>query len=414
MKITAPKGTYDILPQDSELWQYVENKARHIFNNANYKEIRTPIFEATELFSRGVGSSTDIVNKEMYTFIKKERSLTLRPENTAGVVRAFIEHGMFKFPSPVKLWYKGPMFRYERPQAGRQRQFYQLGAEIFGIKKASADAEMIQLAMRYLKGLKVDNLSLEINNIGCPKCREEYKEKIKAAVKEHLPAFCEDCNVRFVKNSLRMLDCKNDTCKEILSSQVIDEIIKADYVCSECSDHFSDLQEYLKILSIDYSINKRLVRGLDYYNRTVFEITSNNLGSQNAVCGGGRYDLLVEMLDGPSTPAFGWAMGMERLIKLMSLNIKTELQAFVISTDTKEALKLAEKLRESEISCDFDLSSKKFGKQFEKASKLNAKYAVILGEDEIKSNSLTIKNLATGKQNTYYNEAEALNKIKES
>ncbi|MCK7515988.1 MAG: histidine--tRNA ligase [Desulfobacterales bacterium] len=313
MELKAPKGTKDILPSESEIWQYMEDKARFILDKSNYKEIRTPIFEATELFARGVGQSTDIVNKEMYTFIQKERSLTLRPENTAGVARAFIEHGMRKLPMPLKLWYKGPMFRYERPQAGRQRQFHQLGIELFGVEDASADAEVIQIAIRYLQELKIANLSLEINNIGCPECRNEHKERIKDAVREKLPEFCEDCQVRFEKNPLRMLDCKVEKCKSILASDVIDAIIKEDYQCDGCSAHFSQLQEYLKALNIEFKINKMLVRGLDYYNRTVFEITSSNLGAQNAVCGGGRYDPLVEMLGGQPVPAVGWAMGMERL-----------------------------------------------------------------------------------------------------
>lgn len=411
MKLTAPKGTYDILPPDTQIWQYIEEKAKSILEKANYQEIRTPIFEATELFSRGVGNSTDIVNKEMYTFVQKERSLTLRPENTAGVVRAFIENGMFKQSTPLKLWYKGPMFRYERPQAGRQRQFHQLGAEIFGIKEASADAEMIQLAMRYLKELNIENLSLEINNIGCPTCRQEYRDKIKNAVKANLSEFCEDCNVRYERNPLRMLDCKVDKCKQLLSSEEIEVVIKSDYVCNDCSDHFSELQEYLTALNIEFTINKRLVRGLDYYNRTVFEITSNSLGSQNAVCGGGRYDPLVEMLNGPSTPAFGWAMGMERLIRLMKSDIENKIDFFVISNDTKEAIILTEEIRKYEKSCDFDLANRKFGKQLDRASKLNAKYAVILGEDEIKSKTITIKNLSSGEQETL-ERLSAIDKIK--
>lgn len=398
MNIKAPKGTKDIFSPESTIWQYIEEKAKCILELSNYKEIRTPVFEATELFTRGVGTSTDIVNKEMYTFIQKERSLTLRPENTAGVARAFIEHGMHKLPTPVKLWYKGPMFRYERPQAGRQRQFHQLGVEVFGIKEPSADAEVIQLAMWYLNELKISNLSLEINNIGCPKCRQEYKDNIKEAVKEQLPEFCEDCHVRFKKNPLRMLDCKNSKCKELFSSKVIDEIIKADYVCNECSDHFSGLQEYLKVLNINYVVNKRLVRGLDYYNRTVFEITSSSLGAQNAVCGGGRYDPLLEMIGGPSMPAVGWAIGMERLISLMDLPEIEKLQAFIISNHTTEALKLVQELRFKNISCDFDMANKKFAKQLEKAAKLDAKFAVILGDNELKNNTLIVKDLNTGNQ----------------
>lgn len=398
MKFNAPKGTKDILPFESSVWQFMEDKARYIFDKSNYREIRTPIFESTELFARGVGNSTDIVNKEMYTFVQKERSLTLRPENTAGVVRAFVENGMFKLPSPLKMWYKGPMFRYERPQAGRQRQFHQIGAEVFGIKSAIADAEVIQLAMWYLNELNISNLSLEINNLGCEKCREEHKNRIKEAVKHNLGEFCEDCQIRYEKNTLRILDCKNLKCKQLLTSPEIDLIINSDYICAECSDHFSALQEYLKALNIEYTINKRLVRGLDYYNKTVFEITSNTLGSQNAVCGGGRYDPLVEMLGGPHTPAVGWAMGMERLISLMKAPPENKLQVFIVSNFTKEALKIATELRRSGICVDYDLANRGFSKQMDKAAKSGAEYALILGENEIDTNILTLKNLSTGVQ----------------
>ncbi len=398
MKYKAPKGTKDILPTESYIWQYIEEKAREILENANYSEIRTPVFESTELFARGVGDSTDIVNKEMYTFVQKDRSLTLRPENTAGVVRAFIEHGMHRLPTPLKLWYKGPMFRYERPQAGRQRQFHQLGVEIFGIENPSADAEVIQLAMTFLEKLGVNGLSLEINNLGCPECREQYKNKIKEVIKPKLEEFCPDCLVRFEKNSLRILDCKNEKCRQLLTFNKIEGVINQEFVCEPCVKHFEELKGYLKTLKIDYIINKKLVRGLDYYNRTVFEITSTNLGSQNAVCGGGRYDPLVAALGGSDTPAVGWAIGMERLISLCKTPEKESLDVFIISTDTKEALKTAFNLRKFGISTDFDLLARKFGKQMEKASKTGAKFALILGEEELKTGVLTLKNLATGEQ----------------
>lgn len=398
MNFKTPKGAKDILPGESHIWQYVEEKAKKIFNNANYQEIRTPIFEDTQLFKRGVGDSTDIVNKEMYTFVQKERSLTLRPENTAGVVRAYIEHGMSKLPTPVKLWYKGPMFRYERPQAGRQRQFHQLGVEVFGIENASADAEVINTAMILLDELGLKNLSLEINNIGCPKCRNAYKEAIKEAVKPKLNQFCADCHLRYEKNPLRMLDCKNEKCGEILLITEIESVINKEFICEECMKHFSELQEYLQALNIDYKINKRLVRGLDYYNRTVFEITSNNLGSQNAVCGGGRYDPLVEMLGGVPTPAVGWAFGMERVISLLPPLEEKLLNVFIVTNNTKKAFEFAEKLRKEGISYDFDLANRKFQKQIEKASK-TAKFALILGDDEISSGVLTLKNFNTGEQN---------------
>ena len=400
MKYKAPKGTKDIQPSESYIWQYVENTAEKIFKNANYSEIRTPIFEATELFARGVGDSTDIVNKEMYTFVQKDRSLTLRPENTAGVVRAFIEHGMHRLPAPLKLWYKGPMFRYERPQAGRQRQFHQLGAEIFGIANPSADAEVIQMAMTFLEELGLLGLELEINNIGCPECRNAYKHRIKEAIAPKLEEFCTDCKVRFEKNPMRILDCKNENCKTLLNSPEIEAVINSEFICEGCVEHFEELKEYLAILEIDYSINKKLVRGLDYYNRTVFEITSNNLGAQNAVCGGGRYDPLVATLGGVDTPAVGWAIGMERLISLISPPEKEAFDVFIVSDNTKEALKLAFELRKQGIATDLDLAGRKFGKQLEKASKSGAKHALILGEDEIKSGTLTLKNLSTGQQET--------------
>ncbi len=398
MNYKAPKGTKDILPSEVHIWQYIEEKSRNILEKANYKEIRTPVFEATELFARGVGDSTDIVNKEMYTFEQKNRSLTLRPENTAGVVRAFIEHGMHRLPSPLKLWYKGPMFRYERPQAGRQRQFHQLGLELFGVENPSADAEVIQIAMKLLDEIGLKGLSLEINNIGCPQCRNEYKNRIKEAIRPKLEEFCQDCLVRFEKNPLRILDCKNEKCRNLLALPEIDSIISAEFICEPCITHFEELKDYLKTLNIEYVINKKLVRGLDYYNRTVFEITSTELGTQNAVCGGGRYDPLVETLGGPPTPAVGWAMGMERLITLCEISGENPLDVFIVSHDTKQAQKLAFKLRDSGISCEFDFSGRKFGKQLEKASKSGARFSILLGEEELKTGILTLKNLLTGEQ----------------
>lgn len=299
------------------VWHFMEEKAAEVFTKYGAKEIRTPIFEATELFARGVGDTTDIVNKEMYTFEKSERSLTLRPENTAGVVRSFIENGMHRLSAPVKLWYKGPMFRYERPQAGRQRQFHQVGVEVFGIKQPTADAEVILMAVNYLKALGLNDLSVELNSLGCPECRETFKTKLKEVIKPYLSQLCPDCQARYEKNPLRLLDCKVEECKEIYAKPEIQEVIQSDFICDECAEHFTSLKEYLDALNINYSINKLLVRGLDYYNRTVFEIKSNNLGSQNAVCGGGRYDSLVRNLGGEDTPAIGFAMGMERLASLI-------------------------------------------------------------------------------------------------
>lgn len=397
--IKVQKGTKDILPEDMPVWHLMEEKANEIFSKYGAKEIRTPIFEATELFARGVGDTTDIVNKEMYTFEKSERSLTLRPENTAGVVRSFIENGMHRLSAPVKLWYKGPMFRYERPQAGRQRQFHQVGVEVFGIKQPTADAEVILMAVNYLKALGLNDLSVEINSLGCPDCREVFKTKLKEVLRPYFNELCPDCQARYEKNPLRLLDCKVPECKEIYAKPEVQAVIQSDFICEDCAGHFKELKEYLDILGIKYSVNKLLVRGLDYYNRTVFEITSNNLGSQNAVCGGGRYDSLVKNLGGEDTPAIGFAMGMERLASLIKETEDKKITAFVISNNIVEALKMAEYLRKEGVSAEFDLTNKKFVKQLEKASKI-AQYAIILGEDEISSKKVTVKNLSTSEQQT--------------
>lgn len=395
--ITVQKGTKDILPTEMDSWHFIEDTANRVFSKAGFKEIRTPIFEATELFARGVGDTTDIVNKEMYTFEKSERSLTLRPENTAGVVRSYIENGMHRLPAPVKLWYKGPMFRYERPQAGRQRQFHQVGMEMFGIAQPTADVEAISLAVSYLNEIGLNDLDVEINSLGCPTCREEYKTKLKAVLKPYLKDLCPDCQKRYEKNPLRLLDCKVEDCKAIYEKPEVKEVITSEFICPECHDHFEAVKKYLDVLGIKYSVNKLLVRGLDYYNRTVFEIKSNNLGSQNAVCGGGRYDSLVRNLGGEDTPAVGFAMGMERLISLLPVREAQKLDAYVVSTNQEEAIKLVGDMRKSGLSVDFDMTNKKFTKQLEKASKV-ARFAVILGEDEIQNGTVSVKNLANSEQ----------------
>ena len=393
------KGTKDILPQEINTWHKLESNAFDVFTRYGYKEIRTPVIEVTELFARGVGDTTDIVNKEMYTFEKSERSITLRPENTAGVVSSFIENGMHKLSMPVKLWYKGPMFRYERPQAGRQRQFHQIGVELFGIKDAQADAEVILLAVDYLKSLGLNDLEIEINSLGCPKCRQEYKEKIKQVLKPEFENLCHDCQTRFEKNPLRLLDCKVDSCRMIFEKPHIKEVLQSDFLCDECREHYGNLKTLLEASNVKYSENRLLVRGLDYYNRTVFEIKSNNLGSQNAVCGGGRYDSLIKQLGGEDVPAVGWAMGMERLYSLIEHVEGDMLDGYVVSTSPIEALKLAQELREQGLKIEFDLSNKKFTKQLEKASKV-ARFALILGEDEISNNTVSVKDLSVSKQIT--------------
>jgi histidyl-tRNA synthetase len=398
-KLKVLKGTKDILPQDINMWHFIEGKAEEVFSKYGFKEIRTPIIEVTELFSRGVGDTTDIVNKEMYTFEKSERSITLRPENTAGVVRSYIENGMSRLSAPVKLWYKGPMFRYERPQAGRQRQFHQVGVEMFGIKQPTADAEVILMAVNYLKSIGLNDLDVEINSLGCPKCREEFKNKLKAVLKPYFEELCEDCRTRYEKNPLRLLDCKVESCKAIFERPEVQAVINSDFICDECSEHYAELKLYLDKMGVKYTENKLLVRGLDYYNRTVFEIKSNNLGSQNAVAGGGRYDSLVAQLGGEPTPAIGFAMGMERLISLLEQKEAKKLDGYIVSNFPVDAFVLAEELRAEGLSVEIDLSNKKFTKQLEKAAKV-AKYAIILGEDEVLSHRVSLKNLEKGTQIT--------------
>ncbi len=400
--IKAQRGTKDILNDEIPTWQWIVENAKNVFQNAGFSEIKTPIFEATELFQRGVGESTDIVNKEMYTFSiggadKNSSSITLRPENTAGVVRAFIEHNLNRQSPPQKFWYFGPMFRYERPQAGRQRQFHQIGVEMFGINEPAADAEVILSAVEFLKSIGLGDLEVELNSLGCPKCKNDYRNSIKEALKPYLNDMCDDCKMRYEKNPLRMLDCKNENCQKIFEKEEVKKVIFNDYICDECKEHFDTLLSYLDELNIKYKRNKLLVRGLDYYNRTVFEIKSSALGSQSAVCGGGRYDGLVEMLGGTPTPAIGFAMGVERLYSLVEKKEVSKLDYYIVSTNTKEALKLAQKLRSNNKKVEFDMQKRKFSKQLEKASKC-ANYAIILGEDEIEKGFYSVKNLDSGEQ----------------
>lgn len=397
MAIKTQKGTKDVLPEENAQWKKILDSAYKIFRQANFKRISTPIFEATELFQRGVGDSTDIVNKEMYSFDKNGHSLTLRPENTAGVVRAFLEHTMQRNIQPVKLWYFGPMFRYERPQAGRQRQFHQIGVEMFGSEDASADADCIYTAVKFFESVGLQNLSVEINSLGCNDCRDKFRAKLKALIEPHIDSLCEDCKKRFETNPLRILDCKNPDCKEIFEkNKILENLSKLD-LCDECSDHYEKLKSYLDMLNVKYVENPFLVRGLDYYTRTVFEVKSENLGSQNAVCGGGRYDNLVETLGGPHVPAVGWAVGMERLYSLTEKVEEQKLDYFVVSDNIKEALKLANELRSKDKTAELDYSSRKFAKQIEKAGKL-ANFAVIVGENELEQGTLTVKNLNTFEQ----------------
>ena len=307
----APRGTKDVLPDESYKWHYLENIIREITDLYGYKEVRTPVFEHTELFVRGVGETTDIVQKEMYTFLDKgERSITLKPEGTAGAVRAYIEHGLHSVAQPIKMYYITPVFRYENPQAGRLREHHQFGIEVFGAKEASLDAEIITLAMKLFERLGLEGLELNINSIGCPQCRPKYHEALKNYLEAHLDDLCPTCNTRYGKNPLRILDCKNKECGVIVEGAPI----ILDYLCEDCDTHFKRLQALLSAASIDYKINPMIVRGLDYYSKTVFEIISTQIGAQGTVCGGGRYDGLVKECGGPDVPGAGFGLGLERLL----------------------------------------------------------------------------------------------------
>lgn len=401
MKCVRPKGTRDIYFEDMDIWNFIEKNIREISNVYNLNEIRTPVFESTDLYLRGVGDETDIVNKEMYTFLDKGgRSMSLRPELTAGVVRAYIENGFSSLPSPIKFWYNANMYRYEKMQKGRYREFAQYGVEIFGSKSVLADIEAIMISYNLLSKLGLKNdITLDINSIGCSKCRKEYIIKLKDYVRPHLDNMCDTCKTRYEKNPLRMLDCKEEKCQQILK----DAPMITDNLCEECSSDFSKLQELLNAIGIDYRVDKKIVRGLDYYNKTVFEYTSKDLGI--AVGGGGRYDGLVEILGGNSTPAVGFALGMDRLILLLKekKNIikKDDVDiyfALLDSSNLEDVLKLVYELRNSSLKVEYDICDRSFKANLKYADKINTKYTCIIGEDEIKTNTCVIKNMKDSTQ----------------
>lgn len=403
MLTMGPRGTKDILPDVSEQWCYVERKVRNVCDLYGYKEIRTPIFEHTELFLRGIGETTDIVEKEMYSFTDRgKRNITLRPENTAAVVRAYLEHKLYADTSLNKLFYIGPMFRYDRPQAGRYRQFHQFGIEAIGSLNAAVDAEIIILAVQFLKSLGLTELKLNINSVGCPKCRPVYREKLQAFLHDKLDELCHDCQSRYDRNPMRVLDCKNEKCTEL--SQGAPEM--ADCLCEECNTHFNQLKNLLKTANIEFVLNPRLVRGLDYYTKTAFEIQYSPLGAQSAICGGGRYDGLIEECGGSSTPAIGFAIGLERvLLALEKQNLlpdaEVNLDAFVVALDVEAqplAFKILCDLRKANFKSDMDFAGKSLKSQMKQANKLGAKYAIIIGEDEVREASAMLKNMQTGEQ----------------
>lgn len=403
MLTTAPRGTKDIMPEDVKSWRYLEETMRKICAQYGYKEIRTPVFEHTELFLRGIGETTDVVEKEMYTFNDRgNRSITLRPENTASAVRAYIEHKLYAEPAPTKLFYIGPMFRYDRPQAGRYRQFHQFGVEALGIQGPNIDAEIILLAVQILQSLGLKDLKLKINSVGCPKCRPLHREKLQAFFKPHFDELCKDCQSRFDRNPLRLLDCKNPHCQKLgQGAPSLEECL-----CDDCREHFEGLKKLLTAAGIEYEVDHNLVRGLDYYTKTAFEIQYKPLGAQSAVCGGGRYDGLIEEVGGPATPGIGFAMGMERvLLALESQNLlpqeQESIDVFAVCPQQEifpDVFKAVINLRRAGFKAEFDFQGRSMKAQMKQANKTNAKYVLIFGEDEFARGQVVLRNMSNSEQ----------------
>ncbi len=399
----AIKGTKDVLPKDVHKNQYIEATALDVASKFGYKEIRTPVFEHTELFQRGVGDTTDVVQKEMYTFDDKGgRSITLRPEGTAGAVRSFLENGLCNEALPQKVCYLISCYRYEKPQAGRLREFHQFGVECFGTASPLADAEIIALAKSIFDTLGVRDLSLEINSIGCPKCRAEYHKALKEYFASRKDELCDTCKGRLDRNPMRILDCKSPICHEIAQGAPV----VIDYLCDECKEHFEKVQKYLDAQNIEYKINPQIVRGLDYYTKTVFEFVSNSIGAQGTVCGGGRYDGLVEELGGQHTASLGFAMGLERLMLLMEAQGCEFPQAekpdlFIVALGEKatlKALEIAKDMREEGFSALLDLNQRSIRAQMKYADKLGAKFNVVIGDNEVENKIAKLKNMQTGEE----------------
>lgn len=404
-KITGPRGTQDVSPYESYKWLLLENKLREVVDQYGFKEIRTPTFEHTELFLRGIGDTTDVVNKEMYTFEDKgKRSITLRPEGTASTVRSVLEKGILNEGLPLKAYYILSCFRYEKPQAGRLREFHQLGIELFGAQDYTADAEVIATGARILKELGLTAVKLNINSIGCPNCRPKYHEKLKEYFAQHIDGMCQDCKTRFEKNPLRLLDCKEEKCSAIAKNAPV----VIEHLCDECHDHFEGLKKTLDAMGVEYTINTKIVRGLDYYTKTVFEFVYDGIGSQGTVCGGGRYDGLFEELGGNHVPAVGFGMGLERLLLTLeaegiSLGDDTVPEIFFanIGEDAKVyAFALAEKARGEGLRAQSDLMGRSLKAQMKYADKVKAKYTVVLGDDEVANKTAVAKNMLTKEQIT--------------
>jgi histidyl-tRNA synthetase len=401
MKYNALKGVHDIFPPDIYIWQNVEKIARDIFSVYGFQELRTPIIESTDIFIRSIGETTDIVEKEMYTFSDKgDRRITLRPEGTAPVVRCYVENHLYNLPAPQKFFYSGPMFRYERPQAGRFRQFFQIGAEAFGAGEPKIDAEILSMLKLFFERLGLKDLNFEVNSIGCEKCRPDYRNALLNFFSNRIDGFCPDCKRRYDQNPLRILDCKVDACIKLRNPSPH----VTDFLCNECKEHFDVFKSYLQLLNIPYAINPNMVRGLDYYTRTTFEVTCKHLGAQNAVAAGGRYDRLVEDFGGPATPAIGFAIGMERITSLLKLSGTDTIPApsvFIAAigeTAVKECLLMADRLRENGVWAELGYAGNSLKSQLRRADRLSTDYVLVIGDDEIASGRLKWKRLSDGSQ----------------
>ena len=397
MALTAVKGFNDILPDESGRWQYIEQTARRVFELNGFGEIRVPVMEKTELFCRSIGDATDIVEKEMYTFTDKgENSVTLRPEGTAGVMRAFIEHKLYAQDPIAKLYYMGPMFRYERPQKGRYRQFHQIGAEITGVNDPLADAQVLNMLTSFFREIGLNEPALQINSLGCPECRPAYRIALRSYLEERIGHLCEDCKRRFDTNPLRTLDCKVPGCIEATAGAPS----VLEHLCRACDDHFGSVRRYLDLSSTPYSINSRMVRGLDYYTRTTFEMVTGLLGSQSAVAAGGRYDGLISQLGGPAIPGIGFAVGVERVALLLgSQEFETLPDLFIATMGVGErdvAFSLMDGLLKSGVRVEMDYEGKSLKSQMRRADKLKSRYSVVIGENEVASGRASFKRMADG------------------
>ncbi len=399
MKYNALKGMQDILPPDIYIWQKVEEAAKDVFSVYGFQELRAPIIESTDIFTRSIGETTDIVEKEMYTFSDKAgRSITLRPEGTAPVVRCYVENHLYNLPVPQKFFYSGPMFRYERPQAGRFRQFFQIGAEAFGVEGPKIDAEILSMLRLFFERLGLKGLKFEVNSIGCERCRPDYRKALRDFFSDRIDRLCPDCKRRYDQNPLRILDCKVNECIKLRESAPH----VTDFLCSECREHFNTLLSLLKSLNVSHVINPDMVRGLDYYTRTTFEVTSEQLGAQNAVAAGGRYDRLVEDFGGPPTPAIGFAIGMERITALLKSSGNQDVPApkvFIAAIGApagKEGLIIADRLRKGGLWVEVGYTGNSLKSQMRRADRLSAGYVLIIGDDEISSGKLKWKRLSDG------------------